>query len=54
MYSDNELYNEFEELCLDISFERFVEIIDKLCNVENVNPINIADLKIAINSIKER
>jgi hypothetical protein len=51
MNSDNELYNEFEKLCLDITFERFLEIIDRLCNIKNENPVTIDELRIAINKI---
>lgn len=51
MHNDNKLYSEFKKLCLDIPFERFIEIIDKLCKIENVNPISLDELEIAINKI---
>jgi hypothetical protein len=53
MNSDNEIYNKFEKLCLDITFERFVEIIDKLSSIENVNPTSLDELEIAIKKIRK-
>jgi hypothetical protein len=54
MNSDDEFYKEFDKLCLDITFERFVEIIDRLCIIENENPISIDKLKTAINKINNK
>ena len=51
MPKDNELYNEFKKLDLDITFEKFVEIIDRFCNIEHGNLVSLDKLETAINKI---
>jgi len=50
----DELYNEFKRLDLDITFERFVEIIDKFCSIEHENHVSLNELEVVINKINNK